>query len=152
MKIKILSIGKKERSHYDPLYKEQEKLISHYANVESIELFSNTIAKAHSAGKAQAQRAYSTTLEPHLSKHYSIALHPEAEMVDSFIFSKLIADKISVQFLIGGAYGFEKAFVTKCDKAISLSALTMGHKIARMVLLEQIYRGLCINHNHPYHK
>jgi 23S rRNA (pseudouridine1915-N3)-methyltransferase len=59
---------------------------------------------------------------------------------------------MSVKFFIGGAYGFEKAFLDKGDKVISLSSLTFSHKIAKMVLLEQIFRGYAILHNHPYHK
>ncbi|MDN5377136.1 MAG: rRNA (pseudouridine1915-N3)-methyltransferase, partial [Sulfurospirillum sp.] len=43
-------------------------------------------------------------------------------------------------------------FLKKTDKVISLSKLTYAHKIAKVVLLEQIYRGLCIKNNHPYHK
>ncbi|WP_141080836.1 23S rRNA (pseudouridine(1915)-N(3))-methyltransferase RlmH, partial [Campylobacter lanienae] len=40
----------------------------------------------------------------------------------------------------------------KMDKLVSLSRLTLAHKIAKLVLYEQIFRALCINANHPYHK
>ncbi len=48
--------------------------------------------------------------------------------------------------------GFEKNFLDKCDKVISLSDLTMAHKVVTLVLLEQVFRGLAIKNNHPYHK
>jgi 23S rRNA (pseudouridine1915-N3)-methyltransferase len=67
---------------------------------------------------------------------------------DIEIFNK----KISVNFYIGGAYGFEDGFLKQCDQVISLGQLTMSHKIAKMVLLEQVFRGFAINNNHPYHK
>ncbi len=152
MNISIVSIAKKERSLYDPLYQEQMKMISRFAKVEDVELFPKEIAKAHTIGPEASQTAYSRLLTPMLGKSYSIALHPEGKKIDSFAFSKLISDKISLQFFIGGAYGFEKSFVDRCDSAISLSELTMSHKIAKAVLLEQIYRAYSLAANHPYHK
>jgi 23S rRNA (pseudouridine1915-N3)-methyltransferase len=150
--ISIISIAKKERSLYDPLYQEQMKMISRFAKVEDIELFPKEIAKAHTISSEASQMAYSKLLSPMLGKNYSIALHPDGKKLDSFAFSKLISDKISLQFFIGGAYGFEKSFVDRCDAAISLSELTMSHKIAKAVLLEQIYRAYSLAANHPYHK
>jgi hypothetical protein len=49
-------------------------------------------------------------------------------------------------------YKDRKAFQLCLKKIISLSRLTYAHKIAKVVLFEQIYRGLCIKNNHPYHK
>ena len=152
MKIDLLSIAKKERSTYDPLYKELEKMISRFAKVEDIELFPKDVAKAHTVSPEASQAAYSRCFEPYLGRGYSIALHPDGKLVDSFEFSKLLSDKISLQFYIGGAYGFEDAFLKRCDRVISLGQLTMSHKIAKAVLLEQIYRGFSILSNHPYHK
>ena len=88
----------------------------------------------------------------YLSKSFNIILHPDGKIIDSYEFSKLLDDKIAIKFFIGGAYGFEKDFLNKGDVVISLGALTMSHKIAKVVLLEQIYRGFSILTNHPYHK
>jgi len=152
MKVNICSIAKPEKSLYSPLYKEFEKMIGKYAKLEDIELFNKKIHQAQVEGKQAAQAAYSEAFEPHLSKSYNIALHPDGKLIDSFKFSKLLSDKITVNFYIGGAYGFEDNFLKKCDQVISLGELTMSHKIAKVVLLEQVFRGFCINHNHPYHK
>jgi len=152
MTISIISIAKKERSLYDPLYQEQMKMISRFAKVDDIELFPKEIAKAHTISAEASKSAYSRALEPMIGKSYSIALHPDGKKCDSLAFSKLISDKIAIQFFIGGAYGFEESFVSKCDSVISLSDLTMSHKIAKAVLLEQIYRGFSLLSNHPYHK
>jgi len=152
VKISIYSIAKKERSLYDPLYKELMKMTSRYARVEDIELFGKGVTKAHTVGEEAAKRAYTKELEPFLGNGYSIALHPDGKLIDSFEFSKLLSDRMTVQFYIGGAYGFEPSFLKRCDRVISLSPLTMSHRIAKAVLLEQIYRGLTILANHPYHK
>jgi len=152
MKINILSIAKKENDHYEPIRKEYTKLISKHASLEDVVLFDKKIASAQTQGPKIAQASYSEAFEPYLNKSYNIMLHPDGKMLDSFEFSKLLSDKMSVNFYIGGAYGFEDEFIKKSDKTISLGKLTMSHKIAKVVLLEQIYRGFSILTNHPYHK
>ena len=152
MKIDIISIAKKERSTYDPLYKELQKMISRFAKVEDIELFPKDVAKSHTISPESSKQAYTRALEPYLGKGFCVSLHPDGKLIDSFEFSKLLNDKMSVKFFVGGAYGFEERFLKKSDAVISLGKLTMSHKIAKAVLLEQIYRGFSILSNHPYHK
>jgi len=152
MKIDIISIAKKEKSIYDPLYKDLTKMISRFAKVEDIELFPKDVAKSHTISPQASQEAYTRTLGPYTGKDFCITLHPDGKLIDSFEFSKLLNDRMSVKFFIGGAYGFEDDFLKKSDQVISLGKLTMSHKIAKVVLLEQIYRGFSILSNHPYHK
>ena len=152
MTVDIVSIAKKERSLYDPLNKELIKMSSRFAKINDIELFSKDVTKAHTISPEAAQSAYTKALEPHLSGAYTIALHPAGKIIDSHEFSKLLTDRMAVKFLIGGAYGFEEPFLKRCDKVISLGKITMSHKIAKVVLLEQIYRGFSILSHHPYHK
>ncbi len=127
-------------------------MISRFAKCEDVEIFPKDVAKAHTVSADAAQAAYTKALIPYIDKSYKVVLHPEGRLLDSFEFSKLLSDKIAVKFFIGGAYGFEEAFLKQCDQQISLGRLTMSHKIAKAVLLEQIYRGFSILNNHPYHK
>ena len=151
-KIEIISIAKKEKTIYDPLYKDLTKMISRFAQVQDTEIFPKEVAKAHTISPEASQIAYSKALDGYISKGYSITLHPDGQLIDSYEFSKLLDGKMFVKFFIGGAYGFEDNFLKKSDKVISLGNLTMSHKIAKAVLLEQVYRGFSILSNHPYHK
>jgi 23S rRNA (pseudouridine1915-N3)-methyltransferase len=152
VKIDIVSIAKKERSTYDPLYKELTKMISRFAKVEDIEIFPKDVAKSHTISPEASKQAYTRALEPYTKNSFCISLHPDGKLIDSFEFSKLLNDRMSIKFFVGGAYGFEDSFLKKSDAVISLGKLTMSHKIAKAVLLEQIYRGFSILSNHPYHK
>lgn len=152
MNIEIVSIAKREKSIYDPLYKDLTKMISRFASVKDTEIFSKDVTKAHTISPKAAQKAYTKALEAYIGKDFCITLHPDGKLVDSFEFSKLLDDKMSVKFFIGGAYGFEKDFLNQSNTVISLGKITMSHKIAKAVLLEQIYRGFSILSNHPYHK
>ncbi len=152
MNIEIISIAKKEKSIYDPLYKELEKMISRFAKVKNREIFTKDVTKAHTISQKAAQEVYTKVLTPCVGKDFCVTLHPDGKLIDSFEFSKLLNDKLSIKFFIGGAYGFEESFLKKSDSVISLGKITMSHKVAKAVLLEQIYRGFSILSNHPYHK
>ncbi|WP_324170580.1 23S rRNA (pseudouridine(1915)-N(3))-methyltransferase RlmH [Sulfurimonas sp.] len=152
MNIDIVSIAKKDHSIYDPLYKELTKMISRFAKVQDIELFPKDVAKSHTISSNASKQAYSRAFNGHKNKGFSISLHPKGKLIDSFEFSKLLNDKITIKFFIGGAYGLEEDFLKSSDAVISLGNITMSHKIAKAVLLEQIYRGFSILNNHPYHK
>jgi len=53
---------------------------------------------------------------------------------------------------IGGAHGLDDAILRDADESVSLSSLTLPHELARLVLLEQLYRACTILRNEPYHK
>ena len=57
----------------------------------------------------------------------------------------------SISFCVGGADGFSQPFRREADLLLSLSPLTMPHELARVVLLEQIYRALTLRAGHAYH-
>jgi len=152
MKISVFSIAKEQRNLYENVVKELSKMINKFAKIEDKNLFNTKIANAQIQGKESSQGVYSDVYEQYLNKGYNIVLHPDGKELDSFEFSKLLSDKMSVQFFIGGAYGFDESFVKKCNYSVSLSKFTMSHKVAKVVLFEQIFRGLAILNNHPYHK
>jgi len=125
---------------------------SRYAKVEIHNLFNKTISKAQMIGENEARTSYSEVFEPKLSSGYNIALDVLGKKLDSYGFASMIENDSTINFFIGGAYGFSRDFLQKCDRVISLSDLTFAHKVANLVLLEQIFRALCIGNNHPYHK
>lgn len=56
-----------------------------------------------------------------------------------------------MRLVIGGAYGLSEAVKNRSDFLLSLSPLTFTHQLARLILLEQVYRGFTILRNEPYH-
>lgn len=55
-------------------------------------------------------------------------------------------------FVIGGSYGLDQSVLERADRRISFSNMTFPHRMFRLILVEQIYRGMMILKNHPYHK
>ncbi len=153
MKISVIIIDKKGKEKlYEGLIEHYKKIAKPFAKVEVIEVFDKEIAKAQEISPEAAQRAYTKALQRYMQQGVNIALHPSAKEVDSYEFANLLKDSMQVNLFIGGAYGFESDFIAKCNNAISFGKITLSHKLVKVVLLEQIFRGLTINHNHPYHK
>lgn len=128
------------------------KASSKWAKITDINKFCPSIAKAQSSGDVSlAKKSYESAYLKH-AEGFCIALDERGEQMSSESFSKLLENHAKISFFIGGAYGFSDEFRGKMDKVLSLSKLTMAHKIARLVLFEQIFRALSIEAKHPYHK
>ena len=86
-----------------------------------------------------------------------IALEIEGVAMGSMDFSQMLhrigsSGKGIVTFLIGGADGLPKAVSAQAQTRMSLSKLTLAHRVARVVLAEQIYRATTIWRKEPYHR
>ena len=151
MKINVYSIAKKSNDLYDNISFDLIKMSNKWAKISNNNIFTKEISKQQSTGEKEAKESYTKEFGKHLG-NYNIALTPEGEKIDTIEFSKIIDGRSEVNFFIGGAYGFESNFLNSCQKSISLSNLTYSHKVAKVVLFEQLYRVLTLLNNHPYHK
>jgi len=149
--ITVVAIEKDSKDEFKPILEGYKKMISRYAKFKSVELFNKKILNSQKRGEREAKKSYSEAFEPHLGR-YNVFLHERGEMLDSMEFSKIFQDNGEINFFIGGAYGFDEEFLKKGDRLVSLSKMTTSHKIAKLMLFEQIYRALSIVNKHPYHK
>lgn len=148
MKIKIYSIAKKD--DFDNDFAKQIRQFG--VAIEEIDIFNAKIQKAHKQSALNAKIAYSDEFGKYLkNSSLNIALDSNGEALDTYEFSRILENKNEICFFIAGAYGFHKQFLGLMQN-LSLSRLTFSHKIAKLILLEQIFRALCIINNHPYHK
>jgi len=85
-----------------------------------------------------------------------VALGEEGKLMTSYSFADYL-QKVSIEskelvFVIGSAYGLSNELKQGADFILSLSPLTFPYKLCKLVFAEQLYRGLSICNNHPYHK
>ena len=151
-KINLYTISKKDQSCYDKISNDFIKMAKKYGKIEVFSIFNKNINQAQNRGLIEAKKSYTKALEPYLKDGFNIALDPKGKVLDTFEFANLIKKNTKINFFIGGAFGFEEEFLKRCDQTISLSKLTFSHKIAKITLLEQIYRSFAIINSHPYHK
>jgi len=74
-----------------------------------------------------------------------------SEGLAEFLGHHMVQGTGELVFVIGGAYGLSDAVRQRANLILSLSPLTFTHQMARLLLLEQIYRGMTILRNEPYH-
>ena len=83
-----------------------------------------------------------------------ISLSEEGKSFNSHEFSSLLLnfENKKISFFIGDADGLSNNIKSNSDLLLSLSPLTFPHEIARLLLIEQIYRAVSISQNSPYHR
>ena len=83
-----------------------------------------------------------------------ISLSEEGKQFNSIELTSLLLKfkNKRINFLIGDADGISPDIKEKSDLLLSLSPLTLPHELARLILLEQIYRAISISNNSPYHR
>ena len=150
IEINIYIIQKQEKDEFNLIVEHFKKIFKQFGKLQIYPVFNKDIAKAHKQ-EILAKKSYTAAFDKYLGD-FNIALDVKGKQVDSFKFAQILQDKQKINFFIGGAYGFEEKFLKKCDLILSLSDLTFSHKIAKIVLCEQIFRGFSIINNHPYHK
>ncbi len=85
----------------------------------------------------------------------TVALCVEGKQLTSEGFAELLREKTASSplcFVIGSSHGLDERFKRECDFRLSLSALTFPHRLARLLLAEQVYRGFTILSGGIYHK
>jgi 23S rRNA (pseudouridine1915-N3)-methyltransferase len=146
LKIKIAWIGKTKEPAIAALTEQYLERISHYAAAEGIALRDEAaMLEKFDRTFDRARGGFSLVLMDSRGKEYS-----------SEAFAKFLADyqernPLPLVFAIGGADGFSAAARANSRQMISLGKMTLPHELARVVLLEQIYRALTILKGHPYH-
>jgi 23S rRNA (pseudouridine1915-N3)-methyltransferase len=146
VKIKVAWIGKTKEPAIEALTNEYLKRISRYAEVESVTLKDEAaVLPLTGAGqKSRSKDRYKLVLLDSRGKQLS------SEELAAFLEREQITS-LPLLFAIGGSDGFSEEARRLAGFTLSLGKMTLPHELARVVLLEQIYRAFTILTNHPYH-
>lgn len=145
MKIKIAWIGKTKEPAVQSLTDEYLKRIGRYAEVHGITL-KDEAALADLSGKTARPNA----------RHLLVLLDGRGKQLSSEELAAFLRDHqdrnpLPLLFAVGAADGFSDDTRKSAGLVLSLGKMTLSHEIARIVLLEQLYRAFTILKGHPYH-
>ncbi|MBM5808056.1 MAG: 23S rRNA (pseudouridine(1915)-N(3))-methyltransferase RlmH [Cyanobacteria bacterium M_surface_10_m2_179] len=109
------------------------------------------VVELRDAGKAKEAEAVLAALQP---GEQLVVMAEEGQIFDSPAFAERLEGSGSERlvFVIGGAEGIDPALKARASWKLSLSPMTFPHELARLLLLEQLYRALTIQQGGPYHK
>ncbi len=152
MKIRIAWIGKTKEPAIRALTQEYLKRISRYAQVEG-QALRDEAALLQLCGRAASAKASKTTSA---GKSTLVLLDACGKQFSSQEFARFLGDyqdrnPLPLVFAVGPADGFSEAAHIAAQHTISLGGMTLAHELARVVLLEQVYRAFTILKGHPYH-
>lgn len=143
MKIKVAWIGKTKESAIQTLTDDYLKRIARYAEVSDVALKDEAAILAVAHGERQKERHRLVLLDSRGKQQSSeeLAQFLEREQMQA----------LPLLFAVGGADGFSDETRQQAAFVLSLGKMTLPHELARVVLLEQLYRAFTILKNHPYH-
>ena len=140
MKIKVAWIGKTKEPAIEALTNEYLKRISRYADI---------------AGIAQKDESAILSLARGKERHKLLLLDSRGKQLSSEELAEFLEreqrNAIPLLFAIGGSDGFSEEARRHAAFTLSLGKMTLPHELARVVLVEQIYRAFTILKHHPYH-
>ena len=154
MKLKLLTVVSHKEDWSESATDLYLEKINPFVAIEIEALKSKKLERENSELKKEAE---SEQLLKKLSPtDYVILCDEHGKGMDSPQFSKKLvtafeSGKRQVVFVVGGAFGVSAAIKKRADLTVSLSTMTMNHLVARVMLLEQIYRAIMIWKNKPYH-
>ncbi|MCU0678898.1 MAG: 23S rRNA (pseudouridine(1915)-N(3))-methyltransferase RlmH [Planctomycetes bacterium] len=148
----ILAVGRLKAPYYRAAADEYLKRLKPYAKISVEELPSAPFTeKTKKLAQATEGESISRWLDARREGRVFI-LDEHGDRLDSPAFSRLVSAATAPSyFVIGGALGLDKAILVRAHQMISLSRLTLPHELARVVLLEQIYRAVMIDKGKTYH-
>lgn len=159
MKLSLLWVGRTKDENIGAAIREYVLRIGRYIPVEILEVKEETAVDRHS--ETEARNKEGRRLREKIPGATEVALlDPGGREYSSEEFSRFLEKRISASssalkgltFLVGGHLGVDDDTKKIADHTISLSRMTLTHEMARLVAVEQIYRGLSIMHGGRYHR
>ena len=158
MDLNIVSIG---RLKNNPLleiqsdYKKRIIKLGKTIGINNLKINEGSVSKKNSPTDRREEE--SKFLEKNLKKdNYNIFLDETGGSISSIEIAELLSNKLldykEMVFFIGGPDGFKTNLIEKSNQSISLGKVTWPHMLLRVMLVEQLYRGITIIKNHPYHR
>jgi len=151
VKIKIAWIGKTKEPAIQSLTDEYLKRISRYVPVERLAL-RDEAALLQMCGRSPAKASKAGSA----GKSTLVLMDSRGKQFSSEDFAQFLGDyrdrnPLPLVFALGPADGFSEAARGSAQLTMSLGNMTLAHELARVVLLEQVYRAFTILQGHPYH-
>jgi 23S rRNA (pseudouridine1915-N3)-methyltransferase len=153
MRLTVVAVGKLKEPHWRAAAEEYAKRLRPYATLEIVEVADRDISRdAAAARSAEADdilrvlpaSAYTVLLDEGGRERSSTEL---SEWLDGL----MVRGVSHVTFVVGGSAGTDERLREGAKESLSLSRLTFPHQMARVLLLEQLYRAFKISKGEPYH-
>ena len=155
MRIQLLFVGKTRNSVYAEALAEYGRRLGRYLDFECREI------RDDKPGRRETPAAFCRRQAPRLCDEFRksggrrILLDEPGRQMNSLQFADFLGRELEgnrdLVFFCGGPFGYDQTVRDLAEQRLSLSSLTFPHELARLLLVEQLYRALTIIRGEPYH-
>ena len=157
--VKLICVGKMRERFYIDAFAEYQKRLQSLCRLELVEPTEQRLPENPSEAEISAalEKEGQEILRAIPADAYVVALCVEGRQMPSEGMAQLIRErensgKPKLCFVIGGSFGLSDSVKSRADRRLSMSQMTFPHHLARVMLIEQLYRGFQINEGSRYHK
>lgn len=159
MKITIIAVGRLKEKYLKDAIAEYSKRLSRYCDLEIIEVEDEQAPENLShAQELQVKKKEAEKMLRKLKQGSTLIVldlkgeQPTSEALAAKLDSFMVSGASNLTFIIGGSLGIDDELIQMASYKLCMSKLTFPHQLARLILLEQLYRGFKILAGEPYHK
>jgi len=156
MRVRFLWVGKTKNSNIKSLLTDYLERIRHLVPCEIVE--TRDLSKIKTLPPAELMTGEGEELSRHIpDSGRLIALDEKGTQCTSSDFARWLESEQNsgarvITFVIGGPEGLSRNITSRAHRVLSMGKMTWTHEMCRVLLLEQVYRALCITRRIPYHK
>jgi 23S rRNA (pseudouridine1915-N3)-methyltransferase len=155
MDIKLIAVGKTDKTELDQLIKSYQNRLMHYVRF-SFEIIPDLKNSKNLSEKLQKEEEGKIIISKISNSDRLILLDENGQEMNSVGFSNFLQKQMNsglkrLVLVIGGPYGFSEAVYKKASSKLALSKMTFSHQMVRLFIIEQLYRSFTILKNEPYH-
>ena len=155
MEIKLIGIGKTDKTELDQLIKSYQNRLMHYVRF-SFEIIPDLKNSKNLSEKLQKEEEGKIIISKISNSDRLILLDENGQEMNSVGFSDFLQKQMNsglkrLVLVIGGPYGFSEDVYKKASSKLALSKMTFSHQMVRLFIIEQLYRSFTILKNEPYH-
>lgn len=158
-KILLITLGRLKEDYYRAAAAEYQKRLSGYCSFTELSLEPVRLSDhpSDAAIAAALEKEAGMIFEKLPRNCYKVALCVEGKQLTSELLAEKIKENAAfgggqMAFIIGSSFGLSERVKQACDLRLSMSAMTFPHRLAQIMLLEQLYRGFTILSGSRYHK
>jgi 23S rRNA (pseudouridine1915-N3)-methyltransferase len=150
----VVAVGRMRDNSIRDACLEYAGRVGHHFKLRVIEVKDGGRADKHAAAAREDEGKSLAKAIPEGARIVALTRNGNAETSSRFAerIGKWRDQGVDVAFVVGGAHGIAEELLTRADHRMSVSHMTFPHEMARLMLLEQVYRACTILRGEPYHK
>jgi 23S rRNA (pseudouridine1915-N3)-methyltransferase len=153
LKVRVLSVGRDRSGWFEPAVQGYAERLRHYTRLELVELAEPRGKRRGAESRLEEGRRI---LAARRAGEALVALDESGEPLDTPAFARLLGEaqlrSQDLLFVVGGDDGLDASVRAAAARVLSLSSMTLPHRLARLVLVEQLYRSFTLLKGEPYHR